>query len=106
MKTYLLFFFAFFSCSLSGLAQGTGKLAGRVTDKDTQEPIIGAVVFITGSSEGTTTDHNGNYILPLQEGIYKIAVTYVAYKQTNHDNIKIEAGKTSTLDISIEENTT
>ncbi len=106
MKTCLLLLFTFFSCINTVFAQGTGKLAGRVTDKETQEPIIGAVVFITGSSEGTTTDINGNYSISLQEGIYKIAVTYVAYKQTNHDNIKIETGKTTTLDITIEENST
>ncbi len=106
MKSYLLLLLTFLGFSATVLAQGTGKLAGRVTDHITNEPIIGAVVFINGSSQGTTTDVNGDYSLKLQEGIYSIAVTYVAYKQHTLSNIKIETGKTTKLDISIEENTT
>ncbi|KAA9331238.1 TonB-dependent receptor [Adhaeribacter soli] len=103
MKANLLLILACIGISLQGFAQGTGTLAGKVTDKNTQEPVIGAVVFITGSNRGTTTDLDGNYSLKLQEGIYKIAVTYISYKQKTFENIRIEPGKTTTLNIGIEE---
>ncbi|MFC5270515.1 TonB-dependent receptor [Adhaeribacter terreus] len=103
MKAYLLLLFTFFSFSPTVFAQSSGTLTGRVTNKNSNEPVIGAVVFITGSTKGASTDHNGNFSIKVEPGIYKIAVTYVSYKQTNLENIKIEAGKTTTLNIKIEE---
>src|SRR5688572_13580379 len=103
MKTQLLLLLAFFSITLSGFAQVQGTLAGRVLDKNTKEPVIGAVVYITGSTKGASTDVDGNYSIKADPGIYKIAVTYVSYKQTNLENIKADAGKTTTLNINIEE---
>jgi TonB-dependent receptor len=105
MKTFLLLLLTFFTISPTVFAQLSGTLSGKVTDKATNEPVIGAVVFITGSTKGSLTDENGNYSLKLEAGIYKIAVTYVSYKQITYDNIKIESGKTTTLNIGIEEDT-
>src|SRR5688572_27234876 len=105
MKVYLLLFLTLLTFTSTAFAQQNGTLAGKVTDKATNEPVIGAVVFITGSTKGSLTDENGNYALKLEAGIYKIAVTYVSYKQSTYDNIKIESGKTTTLNIGIEEDT-
>ena len=41
----------------------TGKIAGRVTDHDTKEAIIGVNVLIDGTSLGAATDINGYYII-------------------------------------------
>ncbi len=83
-----------------------GTLAGKVTDKKTGEAIIGAVVFIKGSSKGTATDLDGAYKLPLDAGVYSISVSSLSYKPTDYSNIEIEAGKTTTLDVQIEDNST
>ncbi|MGV3504448.1 MAG: TonB-dependent receptor domain-containing protein [Adhaeribacter sp.] len=89
--------------SLSAFAQ-LGTLAGKVKDKTSGEPIIGATVFITGSNKGGVSDVNGDYAVQLEPGIYKIQVSYVSYKTQVLDNIKVEAGKTTPLHITIEEN--
>ena len=39
----------------------TGKLAGKVTVKDTGEPMIGANVLINETDLGAATDAEGNY---------------------------------------------
>lgn len=39
------------------------RVAGKVTDAATSEPLIGATVVQKGTSNGTTTDVNGNYAL-------------------------------------------
>ncbi|GGK61446.1 TonB-dependent receptor domain-containing protein [Rufibacter glacialis] len=101
MKTLLLTL-SLLCTTLAGFAQ-QGTLAGKVKDKKTGEPIIGAVVFITGSGTAASTDMDGGYDLKIQPGIYKITVSYVSYKPAVYDNIKVEAGKTTTMDFLIEE---
>ncbi|HSI89606.1 MAG TPA: carboxypeptidase-like regulatory domain-containing protein, partial [Adhaeribacter sp.] len=103
MKSCFLLLFTLICSTTTALAQNLGTLSGRVSDKNSKEPVIGAVVYITGSTKGTTTDIDGKYTLKLEPGVYKLAVSYVSYKPTNLENVTIEAGKTTTLNIGIEE---
>ena len=49
----------------------TGKIAGRVMDYKTKEPLIGVNVVIVGTSKGAATDVDGNYfILNIPPGVY------------------------------------
>jgi len=47
----------------SSFAGTTGKIAGKVTDARTGEPMIGANVVIRGTRMGTITDQNGAYFI-------------------------------------------
>jgi TonB-dependent receptor len=99
----LLLLISLLLTTLTTFAQ-SGTLAGKVKDKTSGEPIIGATVFITGSNKGAVSDVNGDYAVPLEPGIYKINVSYVSYKPQVLENIKVDAGRTTILDITIEEN--
>ncbi|QMU26948.1 TonB-dependent receptor [Adhaeribacter radiodurans] len=101
----LILLLTLLSTSVLAFAQ-QGTLAGKVKDKKTGEPIIGAVVFITGSNKGSTTDLEGNYSIQIDPGVYKITASYVSYKPQNFESVQITAGKATTLDIAIEEATT
>jgi len=46
----------------------TGILTGKVKDKTTNEPIIGATVAIEGTNKGATTDYNGDFTISLDPG--------------------------------------
>lgn len=96
---------AILAASVYGYAQ-QGTLSGKVTDKSSGEAIIGAVVFIKGASKGTTTNIEGKYTLPLEAGMYQISVSSLSYKPAEHTNIKVDAGKTTVLNVQIEENST
>ncbi len=62
-------------------SDGKGILKGCVTDKNSKEPIIGATIqLVTDLSKGTTTDIEGNYVLVLDTGKYKILYNYLGYK--------------------------
>ncbi|MBF9251776.1 carboxypeptidase-like regulatory domain-containing protein [Pontibacter sp. 172403-2] len=91
--------------AVSVLAQ-PGTLKGKITDKNSGEGIIGAVVFIRGTSNGTTTDYEGNYMLPLAPGTYTVSVTFVSYKSSENAGVIITGGQTTTLDVPLAENTT
>ncbi len=43
--------------------QGTNKVAGRVVDATTGEPLPGAAIQIENSTVGTSTDRDGNFAL-------------------------------------------
>lgn len=64
---------------------------GWVRDEETKKPIIGANVYIKGSTIGTRTDDNGNYkIVNIDQGNYSIVFSHVGY-MTNSYSIKSEA---------------
>ena len=43
------------------LAGTTGKIAGKVIDAMTKEPLVGANVILNGTSLGASTDIDGEY---------------------------------------------
>ena len=57
-------------------------IKGIVKDATTKEPLIGATIFIDGTSKGTTTDIDGRFIFhDLDNGKkYTIVSKYISYK--------------------------
>ena len=54
------------------------KIKGKVTDKQTGEPLLMANVAVVGSTVGTTTDTDGDYSLDI-DGPAEIGFSYVGY---------------------------
>ncbi len=83
-------------------AQESGKITGKVLDKDTGESLPGAEVFIGGTTLGTTTSSDGEYILrQVTPGKYDLIFKYIGY----HDKkipITVEPGKTLKVNVSLE----
>ncbi|MGV3587518.1 MAG: TonB-dependent receptor domain-containing protein [Adhaeribacter sp.] len=101
MKSFLLLL-TILSGAISSFAQ-QGTITGKVKDKTTNEPIIGATVAITNTSQGATTDYNGNFSIALAPGTYKVSTTYVSYKPQTFESVQVSAGQATTLNISLEE---
>jgi len=55
------------------------KLTGTVTDASTNEPIVGAIVSIEGTTVGVQTDVNGRFSLILPKANSVIKVTFMGY---------------------------
>lgn len=76
---------------------GQVTLEGIVVDSLTQEPLIGASVFITGTTQGDATNLNGEYkIHNIPEGNYKLRVSYVGY-DTKTIDIALKGNRTIEL---------
>ena len=72
----LIIIFLFLAISIQAAV-----LRGSVTDKVTNEPLIGAVIQISGTTTGAITDLDGKFELAgLRNGTYKLMVSYVSYK--------------------------
>ena len=41
----------------------TGKVAGKIIDAESKEPLPGANIILEGTPIGTASDNNGNYFI-------------------------------------------
>ena len=81
------------------IAGTTGKLAGRVTAKETGEPLIGANVMIEGTPLGAATDLDGNYyILQIPPGSYSVRFSMIGYQTLVINEVRIKIDLTTTID--------
>ena len=53
---------------------------GEVIDASNGEPIIGASIFEIGTTNGTVTDFDGQFVLKVHNGA-KLAISYMGYKK-------------------------
>lgn len=91
--------------SFSMLSQ-TGSIKGTVKDKARNEPLFNATVVVTGTSRGTVTDFDGNFLLSnLEPGTYSITVSYISYASKVFDNVQVKAGQPTTLYVDMLEDT-
>jgi len=82
----------------------TGIISGNVTDNRSKETIIGANVFIEGTTIGASTDLDGNFTIgSLKPGRYNVVVKYVSYKDQVIPDVEVGVGKRTTLSISLVE---
>jgi outer membrane receptor protein involved in Fe transport len=75
-------------------------IVGKITDKTTGEPLIGASVYIEGTTNGTVADFDGNYTisnLTESSNPVNLVCSFISYKTSSVPNIKIESGKTYTF---------
>jgi iron complex outermembrane receptor protein len=63
----------------------TYTISGKVESASTGEALIGANVFLTGTTLGAATDENGEYSISVEAGTYTITCSYIGY-----DKIKKE----------------
>ena len=47
---------------------GQGTLLGVISDKLAEEPLIAATVVVKGTTTGTVSDYNGEFVLVLKAG--------------------------------------
>ena len=74
----LLIAFVALLIPLGMLAQTTKTISGVVTDSS-GEPLIGASLVVAGTTQGTITDLDGNYVLENVSFPAKIVVSYIGY---------------------------
>lgn len=65
---------------ISMFAQNT--LKGVVLDSGSQQPLPGVNILVKGTSNGTTTDFDGNFILNNLKKNDVLVLTYIGFKQT------------------------
>lgn len=87
---------------LALLAANDGKIIGRVTDKITGAPLIGANVLIDKTVMGSSTDQNGQFvILNVHPGSYTIVVNYMGYQSVSETGVAVRSDNTTWMEVSL-----
>ncbi|PHN07894.1 TonB-dependent receptor [Flavilitoribacter nigricans] len=104
-KLALLLLLSVFQFSLP--AQSTVQnIKGRILDKDTKQPLIGATVLVTSldSRPGTVTDLDGNFELTgIPTGRHRLEFSYIGYEAYILDDAIVNSAKELVLDIELVE---
>ncbi len=104
MKYKILYIYlVILACVSVTMGGTTGKLAGRITDKQTGEALVGANVLIRSMEPnvGASADVDGYYyIINLPPGNYDVKISYVGYS-TIEKKISINVDQTTTLDVQL-----
>lgn len=96
--------FLFFTLITLPVFGQTGIIEGKITDHKTGETIIGANVFLEGTTIGASSDLDGNFqIGSIKPGVYNLIVKYISYKDQVIQSIQVDAGKKVSLSISLVE---
>ncbi|MEJ2495545.1 MAG: carboxypeptidase-like regulatory domain-containing protein, partial [Ignavibacteriaceae bacterium] len=77
--------------STSWAAQFT--ISGVVTDATTGDKLLGANVYLLGTSWGAATDANGEYSITVDEGSYTITCSYIGFTKIEKE-INVNADMT------------
>ncbi len=110
MKFEYAFLFAVILLPICLAAQttspATGTIRGKVTDKKTAEPLIGASVVIVGIDKVASTDIYGTYSIDsIPNGTYTLMASYIGYKNTVKKAVKVRHGKTTRARFALKEET-
>lgn len=76
--------------------KGFASITGQVTDAATGDPLIGVSVVIKGTSTGTITDIDGNYLIEADEGQI-LVFSYIGYA-----NLEQAVGTSTTMNVALQ----
>ena len=97
-----------FGCALSLLfisvqAQYSQQFRGTVTDQVLQQPLAGATVTISPLGKSATTDDDGVFRFSnIPVGSYRITISYTGFKEGVLENIAVNSGKATVINVSLE----
>lgn len=103
MKRFLIIFMVLAFVVGLTYAGTKGKIAGRIIDAETKEPLPGVNVVLEGTTLGAATDANGYYVITnIPPGTYTVIVSAVGYRKITVKNVKVSADLTTTLNFEME----
>ena len=102
MKIRIVVLLLFLLSSL-GLAQNQkGLIKGKVNDKDSKESLIGANILISGTSIGSSTDENGEFIIKdVPVGSYNIRFSFIGYETIVKTDIVVRPERITFIDVEL-----
>ena len=77
------------------------KIIGKVIDEEFNETMPFANVLIKGTSQGVTTDFDGNYSLEVQPGTYTVVFSFVGYQTKEITGITVNENEVKELSVNL-----
>jgi len=83
-------------------AQETGIITGTVVDKQNGEALIGANIFLEGTTLGAPTDFDGNYIIKgIVPGKYTLTASMIGYAKVKITDVEVKSEEVLKMDITL-----
>ncbi|UCH09512.1 MAG: TonB-dependent receptor [Fidelibacterota bacterium] len=80
-------------------SQETGKIAGKVTDEATGDPLTGANVLVEGTTFGAATNVDGRYvILGVPVGTFTVRCEFIGYRPVRLSSVEVHKRLTTEAD--------
>ncbi|MBK6778176.1 MAG: carboxypeptidase regulatory-like domain-containing protein [Gemmatimonadetes bacterium] len=80
----------------------TGRVTGRIIDRETGRPIQGVRVSVVGIPGVVETDLDGRYrTAAVPATLQSVLAAYIGYSPTRRDSVKVIAGQTITVDFAL-----
>ncbi len=96
------FVIALFLSRSANYAGTTGKIAGKVVDNETGQPLVGVNVIIEGTTTGAATDMEGEYfIINIPPGIYSVVARMIGYNSQRFEQVRVTVDLTTNLDFKL-----
>ncbi len=93
----------FMSLPSTGVAGVFGKIAGRVIDAQSRDPLPSVAVFLEGTSMGTMTDNDGQYhMIQVSPGTYSLRAERIGYRTVVKHSLLVMADLTTREDFALE----
>ncbi|MFH1851719.1 MAG: TonB-dependent receptor [Candidatus Neomarinimicrobiota bacterium] len=87
---------------LSYALGASGKIAGKITSAENNDPLPGVNVIVEELSIGAATDIDGNYvILNVPPGDYTVRVTAIGYQNVRLNDLRVSMDQTSRQDFAL-----
>ncbi|MCZ7603930.1 MAG: TonB-dependent receptor [Melioribacteraceae bacterium] len=91
-------------CSGILSAGTTGKVAGKIIDKATGEPLFGANVLIVGTNYGGAANIDGEYfIINIPPGVYELKASMVGFTPMVIQGVRVSVDQTTKIDFELSE---
>ncbi len=102
MKRFYFYSISVFVLILLGTVHHASAQKATVKGKVASEgePLVGATVAVVGTTNGTTSNVDGEYSLKLEPGEHDIAVSFVGYTEMRK-TVEIEAGEVTVLNFNL-----
>lgn len=79
-------------------SQNTGIIRGSVFEDSNGEPIIGANIFIPGTTTGTITDLDGAFALEVEAGTHTIQISYITFQTITIEGVVVKNKEVTIFD--------
>ena len=80
--------------------QTSGKISGRIVEKESGQPLIGANVIIAQTQAGTSADEEGYFnLINVNPGKYSVRVMMIGYESITIEDVIVSVNRTTSLDL-------
>ena len=79
-------------------AQSSSTIQGRVTNKDSGEPLPSVNIILVGTRFGAASDTSGHYLIHAAAGEYRVQASAIGFETQVSDRFMLAAGETHVVD--------